>query len=73
MKYLFYIINRSHIPDSAIPSSSSKPSLWCISRASLSSCSLPSSTLRRHWWMQMYCCSVCTIHTRSFLISYTMP
>ena len=25
------------------------------------------------WWMQMYCCSVCTIHTLSFLISYTIP
>ena len=25
------------------------------------------------WWMQMYCCSVWTIQTLSFLISYTIP
>ena len=35
--------------------------------------SWPSSTARRHWCMQMYCCSVWTIHTRSFLIAQTIP
>ena len=25
------------------------------------------------WWIQMYCCSVWTIQTLSFLISYTIP
>jgi len=62
-----------HIPDSAIPSSSSNASLSCISSGCLWSYSLPSRTANRHWWMQMYCCSVWTIHTLSFLISYTIP
>ena len=29
--------------------------------------------LYRTWWMQMYCCSVWTIQTRSLRISYTIP
>lgn len=35
--------------------------------------SWPSNTAKRHWCMQMYCCSVWTIHTRSFLIAHTIP
>ena len=38
-----------HIPDSAMPSSSSKASLSCSCLSCRSSCSLPSSTVSRHW------------------------
>lgn len=44
--------------------SPSYPWLSCISRGG-PVFSLPSRTAMRHWWMQMYCCSVWTIHTRS--------
>lgn len=50
----------------------SNPWLSWISRGGpVVSC--PSRTARRHWWMQMYCCSVWTIQTRSFLIAQTIP
>jgi len=41
----------------------SNPSFPWISRGEGMSFSFPSRTARRHWWMQMYCCSVWTIQT----------
>jgi len=50
----------------------SNPWLSWISRGGpVVSC--PSRTAKRHWWIQIYCCSVCTIQTRSFLITQTIP
>lgn len=50
----------------------SNPWLSCISRGG-PVVSWPSKTAKRHWWMQMYCCSVWTIQTLSFRIAQTIP
>lgn len=61
---IVYILTSRNLP--------SNPWLSWISRGG-PVMSWPSNTARRHWCMQMYCCSVWTIHTRSFLIAHTIP
>lgn len=56
-----------------IPSSSASKAALAIPRFWYTcSSSRPSRTQSRHWWTHTYCCSVCTIHTLSFLRSWTM-
>lgn len=64
LRYLVKVIEFQGLP--------SNPWLSWISRGGpVVSC--PSRTAKRHWWIQIYCCSVWTIQTRSFLIAQTIP